>query len=123
LRGLSGALVSLSAVVLAACGGGAASAPPPGASGALWLTLPPGSRYFGAADGRRAPVVTRDVSASSAAAFTPLFAAVHANGTTLVRLQLTQRFGYDTLGKAPAGTPLLAGAGRAEQLIVAVPRR
>jgi FRG domain len=40
----------------------------------------------------------RNVSAGSAPAFTPLFHAAHAAGTTVVRLQLTQGLGYDTLG-------------------------
>jgi hypothetical protein len=39
----------------------------------------------------------RNVSAGSASAFTPLFHAAHAAGTTVVRLQLTQGLD-DTLG-------------------------
>ncbi|HSS39532.1 MAG TPA: hypothetical protein VLT58_12245, partial [Polyangia bacterium] len=86
----------LPALLVGGCGGGGAVTPSPG-SGGPWLTLPAGSAYFEAA-GRRAPVVMRNVSAGSADAFTPLFAAAHASGTTLVRLQLTQGLGYDTLG-------------------------
>ena len=61
------------------------------------ITLPAGSRYF-ERDGRLAPLLMRNISASTPDAFTPLFAAAQAAGTSLVRLQLTQGFGYDTLG-------------------------
>jgi hypothetical protein len=50
------------------------------------------------------------VSAASAAAFTPLFADARAAGTTLVRLQLTQGFGYDTLGIDRTGAVLASWA-------------
>jgi hypothetical protein len=40
----------------------------------------------------------RNISAPSAAEFVPLLQAAHAAGATAVRVQLTQGFGYDTLG-------------------------
>ena len=45
----------------------------------------------------------RNVSAPSAAAFTPLFRAAVDAGTTVVRVQLTQGFGYQTLGMDRGG--------------------
>jgi hypothetical protein len=80
-----------------ACGGGGAAATPP-PSGPPWLALPAGGHYFQAQDGRRAPLVMRNVSAGTADGFDPLFSAAQASGTTLVRLQLTQGLGYNTLG-------------------------
>ena len=61
------------------------------------ITLPAGSRYF-ERDGQVAPLLMRNISAGTPDAFTPLFEAARAAGTSLVRLQLTQGFGYDTLG-------------------------
>jgi hypothetical protein len=102
-------LTALALVVATGCGGGAAPTPPPNTSGAPWLTLPAGSPYF-EANGRRAPVVMRNVSAANAADFAPLFSAARASGTTLVRLQLTQGLGYDTLGMDSGGGVLPAFA-------------
>jgi Cellulase (glycosyl hydrolase family 5) len=102
-------LAVLALAVATGCGG-PTSTPPPNTSGAPWLTLPAGSPYF-EAGGRRAPVVMRNVSAANAADFTPLFSAARANGTTLVRLQLTQGLGYDTLGIDSGGGVLPAFAG------------
>jgi hypothetical protein len=62
-----------------------------------WLTLPPGNRYF-ETGGRSAPIILRNVTAGTVARFDPLFAAARAAGTNVVRLQLTQGFGYQTLG-------------------------
>jgi hypothetical protein len=70
-----------------------------------WLTLPRGSRYF-ERDGRRAPVLLRNVSAATAADFPALFRDARATGTTVVRLQLTQGFGYETLGIDSSGAVL-----------------
>jgi hypothetical protein len=69
------------------------------------ITLPAGSRYF-EHDGQVAPLLMRNISASTPDAFTPLFAAARAAGTSLVRLQLTQGFGYDTLGIDSSGNVL-----------------
>lgn len=81
-------------------GGGALSA---GAQ--PWWILPPGSRYL-AKDGRKAPLLLRNATAESAASFLPLLQAAHAAGADAVRLQLTQGFGYDTLGIDAQGTVL-----------------
>jgi hypothetical protein len=62
-----------------------------------WLRLVPGARYF-EREGVQAPILMRNVSAPTVAAFTPLFQAASEAGTSVVRLQLTQGFGYDTLG-------------------------
>jgi hypothetical protein len=62
-----------------------------------WWTLPIGSRYF-SRDSRQAPLLMRNISAPSAAQFIPLLQAAHAAGAQAVRVQLTQGFGYDTLG-------------------------
>lgn len=62
-----------------------------------WLSLPPGSRYF-ERDGVQAPVLMRNISAPTVEAFTPLFRAAREAGTSVVRLQLSQGFGYQTLG-------------------------
>jgi hypothetical protein len=109
-------LTALAVAVASGCGGGAASTPPPSTSGAPWLTLPAGSPYF-EAGGRRAPVVMRNVSAADAADFAPLFSAASASGTTLVRLQLTQGLGYDTLGIDAAGGVLPAFAAAWDSVI------
>lgn len=66
------------------------------------VTLPAGSRYFERA-GQLAPLLMRNISAGSPGAFTPLFEAARSAGTSLVRLQLTQGFGYDTLGIDSSG--------------------
>ncbi len=98
-RGPGAVAAPLAGLILAtslACGGGGA-----GGSGAIppmALSFPSGSRYFQTADGRRAPVLMRNVSAPDPASFLPLFQQAQANGTTVVRLQLTQGLGYDTLG-------------------------
>ncbi len=65
-------------------------------------TLPPGSRYF-ERDGIRAPILMRNISAPSAAAFRPLLRAAVDAGTTVVRVQITQGFGYQTLGMLRGG--------------------
>jgi len=88
-----------------ACGGQSAALGMPGGSGgsgavvdaAPWLTLPVGSRYF-ARDGRQAPLLLRNATAGSVAAFLPLLQAAHAAGAQAIRVQLTQGFGYATLG-------------------------
>src|SRR5262245_30991981 len=69
---------------------------------APWLSLPAGARYF-ERDGIRAPVLMRNISAPSVAAFTPLFEAASEAGTSVVRLQLSQGFGYETLGMSNDG--------------------
>ncbi len=73
------------------------------------LVLPPGSRYF-EREGIRAPVLMRNVSAPSAAAFTPLLRAASEAGTTVIRLQITQGFGYQTLGMDSRGAVLSSWA-------------
>lgn len=73
------------------------------------ITLQPGARYF-ERDGVQAPIMMRNVSAPSIAAFTPLFQAASAAGTTVVRLQLTQGFGYETLGMNARGGVLASWA-------------
>jgi len=66
------------------------------------LSLEPGARYF-ATGGVQAPLLMRNVSAPSVAAFSPLFQAASEAGTSVVRLQLTQGFGYETLGISSSG--------------------
>jgi hypothetical protein len=61
------------------------------------LSLAPGARYF-EREGFQAPLLMRNVSAPTVAAFSPLFQAASQAGTRIVRLQLTQGFGYETLG-------------------------
>jgi hypothetical protein len=126
--------------VLAACADGSAPRPgatprapapdadpaiiPAGSSGASggseaaapWLTLPLGSRYF-ERDGRRAPVLLRNVSAANPADFAALFRDARAAGTTVVRLQLTQGFGYDTLGIESSGAVLSTWASAWEAVL------
>ncbi|HKO48546.1 MAG TPA: hypothetical protein VJV79_12530 [Polyangiaceae bacterium] len=87
-----------------AASGGAA-----GVGSAPWWTLPPGSRYL-AKDGRQAPLLLRNLTAASAAAFVPLLEAAHAAGADAVRVQLTQGFGYDTLGIDSQGAVLSSWA-------------
>jgi hypothetical protein len=96
------------------CGGGGSSAPP---ATPPVLTLPAGSRYFEDADGRRAPVMMRNATAASAAEFGPLFAAAHESGTTVVRLQLTQGFGYATLGMDSQGRVLPSFVSQWDQVL------
>jgi hypothetical protein len=86
--------------VLGACGGGGGSAVGP----VSWPTLAVGDRYF-ATDGRQAPLILRNITAASRDAFAPLFADARAAGTTVVRLQLTQGFAYDTLAITSDGHP------------------
>lgn len=76
-----------------------------GGPGSPWLSLPAGSRFF-ERDGRQAPLLMRNVSAPQPSGFIPFFADARAAGTTLVRLQLTQGFGYDTLGIDSSGAAL-----------------
>jgi hypothetical protein len=76
-----------------------------GVPGPPWFSLPAGSRFF-ERDGRQAPLLMRNVSAPQPSGFAPFFADARAAGTTLVRLQLTQGFGYDTLGIDATGAPL-----------------
>lgn len=110
-----------------ACGGtgteqrplGSGMAAPPANSGAIEpppaepqppsLRLQPGARYF-EREGVQAPLLLRNVSAASVSAFTPLFQAARAAGTHVVRLQLTQGFGYDTLGITRDGSVLASWA-------------
>src|SRR4029077_7198253 len=89
--------------LLGGCGGAAETSATP-----TVLTLPAGSRYFETADGRRAPGMMRNATAGTAGEFAPLFAAAHAAGTTVVRLQLTQGLGYATLGIDSQGRALPA---------------
>ncbi len=72
-----------------------------------WLSLPPGARYF-ERDGIQAPVMLRNISAPTVEAFTPLFRAAREAGTSVVRVQITQGFGYQTLGMSNDGG-VLAG--------------
>jgi hypothetical protein len=83
-------LLSLSLLWWAGCGGGGGGGGP-----VSWPTLTAGDRYF-ETGGRMAPLFMRNVSAASAGDFTSLFDEARAAGTTVVRLQLTQGFGYDT---------------------------
>ena len=69
------------------------------------IRLAAGARYF-ERDGVQAPLLMRNVSAPSVAAFTPLFEAARDAGTLVVRLQLTQGFGYQTLGMNRDGAVL-----------------
>lgn len=91
--------IAASAAVLVGCDAGSVTTPSPGAGSgtAPWLTLPAGSRYF-EKEGRRAPVLLRNISAPDVPTFTTFLGQAHAAGTTVVRVQLTQGFGYDTLG-------------------------
>jgi hypothetical protein len=107
----------------AAGGGGGSVVTPPGSSGDRagetgppWLTLPQGSRYF-EREGTRAPVLLRNVSAASAADFSALFRDARAAGTTVVRLQLTQGFGYETLGIDSSGAVLASWASAWETVL------
>ncbi|MES1164707.1 MAG: hypothetical protein ABUR63_03030, partial [Verrucomicrobiota bacterium] len=102
---LVGCLSCVVAAAPSACGGSAGSgrAPTP------WPTLTAGDRYFATA-GRLAPLFLRNISAPNAGGFSPLFADARAAGTTVVRLQLTQGLGYDTLGITSAGDALPAFA-------------
>ncbi|HET7539581.1 MAG TPA: hypothetical protein VFK05_06910 [Polyangiaceae bacterium] len=111
-------ILALSLFTALACdegSGGGGDKPP--ATPPVALTLPAGSRYFETADGRRAPVMMRNVTAGSAGEFAPLFAAAHENGTIVVRLQLTQGFGYATLGMDNQGHVLPAFASSWDQVI------
>ncbi|MFL5308034.1 MAG: hypothetical protein ACJ8F1_22655 [Polyangia bacterium] len=83
---------------LPACGGNGGS----GVGPISWPTLAPGDRYF-ETGGRLAPLFLRNVSAPSPGELSPLLADARAAGTTVVRLQLTQGFGYETLGITSAG--------------------
>ncbi|HKO92718.1 MAG TPA: hypothetical protein VJU61_16300 [Polyangiaceae bacterium] len=74
-----------------------------------WFSLAPGARYF-ERDGIQAPFLMRNVSAPSVEAFTPLFAAASQAGTSVVRLQLSQGFGYQTLGMTNQGGVLSSWA-------------
>jgi len=74
-----------------------------------WFSLPAGARYF-ERDGIQAPLLMRNVSAPSVDAFTPLFQAASQAGTSVVRLQLSQGFGYQTLGMTNEGAVLSAWA-------------
>ena len=69
------------------------------------ITLAPGARYF-ERNGAQAPLLLRNVSAPNVADFTPLFEAASGAGTAVVRLQLTQGFGYQTLGMSSDGEVL-----------------
>jgi hypothetical protein len=73
------------------------------------ISLPAGARYF-ERDGVQAPLLMRNVSAPTVAAFTPLFHDASEAGTTVVRLQLSQGFGYQTLGMASDGAVLSSWA-------------
>ncbi|MET0412271.1 MAG: cellulase family glycosylhydrolase [Polyangiaceae bacterium] len=82
---------------------------PPAEPQPPWLRLEPGARYF-ESNGVQAPLLLRNVSAPSVSAFTPLFRAAREAGTNVVRLQLTQGFGYDTLGITREGSVLASWA-------------
>jgi len=90
-----------SSLVLAVLG--CAANPSPGfstndaAMATPWLTLPAGSPYF-ERDGRRAPVLLRNVSAPGSQQIADLLAPAAAAGTTVLRIQLTQGPGYSGLG-------------------------
>ena len=86
-----------------------------------WPTLAPGDCYF-ETGGRLAPLFLRNVSAPSPGELSPLFADARAAGTTVVRLQLTQGFGYDTLGITSAGG-VLAPFATAWDAAIRTPRR
>lgn len=72
-------------------------------------SLPAGARYF-EREGVQAPIFMRNVSAPTVEAFTPLFAAASDAGTRVVRLQITQGFGYQTLGMSNDGGVLSSWA-------------
>lgn len=67
-----------------------------------WVTLDAGSTYF-AIDGNARPLFLRNITASSASDFGPMFKTAKAAGTDVARLQLTQGFGYENLGITQAG--------------------
>src|SRR5215831_1706857 len=90
----------LLACVLGGCGGGGGTTGP-----VAWPTLTAGNRYF-ETGGRMAPLFMRNISAASPTDFSSLFADARAAGTTVVRLQLTQGFGDDTLGISSGGDVL-----------------
>ena len=73
------------------------------------FSLAPGARYF-ERDGIQAPLLMRNVSAATVEAFTPLFQAASQAGTSVVRLQLSQGFGYQTLGMTRDGRALSSWA-------------
>ena len=62
-----------------------------------WFSLTPGDRYF-EREGLQAPVLMRNMSAPSAAGFLPLIRAAREAGTSVARVQISQGFGYDSLG-------------------------
>ena len=70
------------------------------------LSLAPDARYF-ERDGVQAPLLMRNVSAPTVDAFAPLFQAASQAGTSVVRLQLSQGFGYQTLGMTREGGALV----------------
>jgi hypothetical protein len=74
-----------------------------------WFSLAADARYF-ERDGIQAPLLLRNVSAPSVEAFTPLFQAASQAGTSAVRLQLSQGFGYQTLGMTNEGAALSSWA-------------
>ena len=98
--------------------GGAAGAGAASANTEPWWTLPPGSQYL-AKGGRQVPLLLRNVTAGSAASFVPLLEAAHAAGADAVRLQLTQGFGYDTLGIDAQGAVLSSWAASWDAVLTA----
>ena len=95
--GCDAGVSSSSAASGGAASGGAASGGAAPADTQPWWTLPAGSHYL-VKEGRQVPLLLRNVTAGSAAAFLPLLQAARAAGADAVRVQLTQGFGYDTLG-------------------------
>ena len=112
---LSGALLALPVCACdagsspGATSGGATSGGATQAETQPWWTLPPGSLYL-AKEGRQVPLLLRNVTAGTSSAFLPLLQAARAAGADAVRIQLTQGFGYDTLGIDSQGAVLPAWA-------------
>jgi len=86
------------------------------ATDAPWWTLPSQSHYF-ERGGRRAPLFLRNATAGSAADFAPLLSAAHEAGADAIRIQLTQGFGYDTLGIDSQGNVLSAWAAEWDRVL------
>src|SRR6478736_2099430 len=102
-------------------GTGGASGGPNAAGGmtatdAPWWTLPSRSHYF-ERGGRRAPLFLRNATAGSAADFAPLLSAAHEAGADAIRIQLTQGFGYNTLGIDSQGNVLSAWAAEWDRVL------
>gem|GEM_PF-5062805 len=83
-------------------GGGAGSGGSNQWLGTPWATLASGRNYF-THDNVTQPLLMRNIAASSVSEATQLLDIAQASGTQLARMQLTQGFGYDTLGISPSG--------------------